>query len=514
MDVRVFIMILIVGSPIVLSAQLTDGKIDSLRTALNGLSGEQRVNTLYELSYNLVDLDNKSALKYGLEGYIIAQKEGDSLQIVRAGLVTASVLRRLQKLDSSVLIYNSIFNIAEVNKYDKELGFILNGLGICYTFMAEYDKALEYYFPYLELMKSSKDTVSEIRGLINIGVVYYKLRDYEKALDFFHRCKDLQEETGHQIDSDVLMINIGLSYAYLQKYSEALRFINLGEKICGKACPRGRTMGMLFARGLVYFGLGESVVAESFFKQSFRIAKESDDIRFQLDNIDYLSQIYLDQNTPEKAAYYLEYGAQLIRAYPSFSLERVKIYSRLGQLFRSVRDYKKASDYQALYILLRDSVWSEELTNNLMRIEAQFFEKENLKQIASQKELLALNEGIINRQRKINTLFLTLISVSLVIVLCRNWMHNRRLNLLLDQKVAERTKQLHSMNDKLVSACQECDLMLKRKSKIYHELINRLESLCQICLKEVADPMARAYILKIDALTKEDVGFSKSQELT
>ncbi|HMF71130.1 MAG TPA: hypothetical protein VK616_06625 [Flavitalea sp.] len=87
-------------------------KIDSLKALLKIKTHLDRADVLYELSYYYIEVDNSIALKYGLEGYEISVKFNDSLRIVRTGLITASALRRLQKIDSAIVIYSSILGIA------------------------------------------------------------------------------------------------------------------------------------------------------------------------------------------------------------------------------------------------------------------------------------------------------------------------------------------------------------------------------------------------------------------
>ena len=112
------------------------------------------------------------------------------------------------------------------------------------------------------------------------------------------------------------------------------------------------------------------------------------------------------------AASYLHIGERVILDYPSFQLENVKLYSRLSQLYRTLRNFGRASDYQLKHAQIRDSVYSEDLTNNLMRIEANHLEQENLRKIESQNEILALNQRIINRQNWINWLSTIIIFIT------------------------------------------------------------------------------------------------------
>lgn len=485
--------------------------IDSLTACLHAKSGNDRIDILYELSATLLDIDNQKALRFSREALKLSIRENDSLRIVRTGRVNGSALWRLQEMDSSIYIYTAMYKIANIKGYHQEVGWLATGLAIVHTFTAEYDKALQHYFQALEVNRSLHDQEGEIRILINIGVVYYKLKDYEKALSYFVQSKEIQERTGHQIDTDILMNNMGLSYAYLRQFEEAIQHIDFGMKACGNNCSDVRRMEALFAKGVVHVGLGDLHRSEDFFLQSYDLSRKLKNVRFQLDNIDYLSQIYLERKRPNEAAHYLHIGERIIMDFPTFNLENLKLYSRLSDLYRTLRNFEMASDYQFKYKQLRDGVYSEELTNNLMRIEAENLERENLRKIEAQNEILALNQHIINRQNMINVLsiILILISIGLGSVLYRNYQQKKRINAYLDGKIGERTRELNNSSLQLSKAFHERDLMLDHANRAYMSLVARIEGLYLNALKDVSDPVGRDYILKIGALVTKAENPSK-----
>src|SRR5687768_12206636 len=106
MYVRCIYIVILIQVAIVTRSQTQDHRrIDSLKACLYGKEENARINILYELSASLIDVDNRAALKFSLEGMNIAAVISDSLQFVRTGLVAGSALWRLQKLDSSLLVY-------------------------------------------------------------------------------------------------------------------------------------------------------------------------------------------------------------------------------------------------------------------------------------------------------------------------------------------------------------------------------------------------------------------------
>ena len=128
--------------------------IDSLESILPGKSGEQRIDILYELAYQYGDLDNAKSLEYGNQALKSARKSGDSLRIVKAGRIKSYSYRRINEIDSSLILSSEILPIARRNNYTVELKSILNGLAFVSILKATYDKALKYLFESLELRKS------------------------------------------------------------------------------------------------------------------------------------------------------------------------------------------------------------------------------------------------------------------------------------------------------------------------------------------------------------------------
>ncbi|MEX1240725.1 MAG: tetratricopeptide repeat protein [Cyclobacteriaceae bacterium] len=481
------------------SGQKSDVQIDSLRGLLRHKSGPDRVDIFFELSFNQVEINNDTALRYGLEGYRLAIKLNDSLRIVRTGMVTASALRRLQRIDSSIVVYHAILPLAEKKGYTEELALLLNSLGIAYTYKAQYDRALNYYFESLRLRESVANKRSKIPVLENIALLYYKLKDYEKALEIFLECLELTNKTGVHEHDDLLLINIGHCYAYLGDFINAAFYIDQGLQFCAEACSPQRIMEANFAKGIMFYCQKDYRKAEQYFLISYSIAKTGKNIRFQLDNIDYLSQLYIDQSQISAAAYYQTEAEKLISQNGSFNLERIKIYSRSSQLFLATRSFEKATEYQFKYGQLKDSVYSEEMTRNLMKAEAEFQERENAARILAQNEVIALKEEIIGHQDILYKIAILLFFffVGFVIVLFRSYRQRKAINAVLEKKIIERTHELEVSRDKWLKAFQERDLLLVRTWQAIGETIRHINGLCFLTSKEVSDPLAHSYFERI-----------------
>ena len=102
---HIFFVMLLVASISFQSQGQDQQRIDSLSASLNGKIGNDRINTLYELSATLLDDDNQLSLRFSRQAFYLATRSGETMQIVRTGRVMGSGLWRLQKLDSSRHVY-------------------------------------------------------------------------------------------------------------------------------------------------------------------------------------------------------------------------------------------------------------------------------------------------------------------------------------------------------------------------------------------------------------------------
>jgi len=293
-------------------------------------------------------------------------------------------------------------------------------------------------------------------------------------------------------------MNLSLCYSELNDFANAEIYLKESQEVCGAVCSDQSMAHIRFARGCIFLGLNQFEKAETEFLNSYRMSENINDSRMQLDNIYLLSEIFIKRKHMNKALRYLEQGEILIKRGIPFNLEMIKIYSRFAGLYWSIKKYEKASYYQFKYIQLKDSIYNEALTTNLMRIEADYMRRENDAEIAERDEIIVLKEDIINRQHILNivTGLLGVIILAFSIILYSNYQQKRNLNLMLDRKINERTRELETIHYKLL-ALKERDLMIRQFANRVSETISTIKGLCTIASREVSHPIAASFLEKI-----------------
>ena len=164
--------------------------------------------------------------------------------------------------------------------------------------------------------------------------------------------------------------------------------------------------------------------------------------------------------------------------------------------------------YQNKYIQLKDSIYSEELTRNLMRVESEYLERENKAKIDAQAQILALNEEIIFSQRILNSFtgIIVVLLASITFILIRNNRQRRADNLILEQKVKERTIELERNNDALLRLLQEQAVIFQKASAEVRSAMATIKGLCAVGLADSDSSFDGQYVRKIEATSEQLLG--------
>lgn len=499
--------------------------IDSLKSLLTTKSGVEKFDVVFELSRAYAATGNwDEAFTNINQANSLAYELGDSLRIVRSYRVKAQVLRRMDRLDESIQVFELALPIAVRNQrkdgFLVELINILNGVAIAHTFSANYDKALEFHFQSLVIKERQGDKAEISITLNNIGLVYFKLKNYEKAREYFNQSLKLKQEVKDTYDLDRLLINLGLSHVHLKNFKEALDFINQGLSLCMDKCSDETIIAGEFGLGVANYGLEKLDEAEKHFQMSLQIARRSNDKRFQAENLVYLGRIATKLSDFEKAKQYLVEGEKWASS-GGYNQLLIDIYKEFSKLYNLSKDFEKASSYQNKYIHLKDSLIGEDLVKNVAKIQTNFEERENIATIK-------LKDEAIIRQRNLN-LSLGIIAVLIGLlgfVLYRSNVVTRRVNSALsdakgiietqnlrlqninrelDGKVKEKTADLLRANAELDTANQslsrvndELDNFIYKTSHDIRGPLASLKGICSVALMDVKDPLALDYLKKLD----------------
>jgi len=283
---------------------------------------------------------------------------------------------------------------------DKEgIANAYNNIGAVLDFQGNYPKALEYYYKSLEILES----IGYKRGIAgsynNIGLIYEKQENYTKALENHLTALKIEQEIGDKRGMGESYNNMGYNYLNLGNLTEAfkshLTALNIYEEI---EEPAGiafsyKKLGAIYANQINY------PEALNHYLKSLKIFEEIGNlVEIAHTNVE-IGHVLSDQAAIEsppasllkynEAIEYLNKGLLLSREIESNAAAQ-RAYEVLSQVYERMNDFKKALEYNYLYVELKDSLLNNETTQKLEQLRTQYeVEKAVAGEKVQQEKLLA-----------------------------------------------------------------------------------------------------------------------------
>lgn len=438
--------------------------IDSLKkvAASTKPTDTSMYRVVFKIAYELFDVDNREAVLYADQAYQLALRSGDSLQIIRSGRLFGQLLRRTDRLSDAISQFTTVLSIAERNGFVEEEKRILNALALAYNFQAVYDKALYYNFKSLKIRQLENDKGEIGNALNNIGLVYYKMSDQKHALEYYHAAFSIKQQINDKEGIDQILINLALCHISLEEYDKGIQFVYKAFQECGSKCNDQIVIQGEFSLGKSLSGLKKNQEAVLHLNKSYFIARRIGDKRQMMENSFILSRILVEQNKYMEAITKLS-EAELLSKEAGYNQTLMSTYLLFSEIYSKQNNFEKASSYQSKYIRLKDKVYSDDLMQNLTKIQGDHFEEENLKRIQALRDNVALKEKSIRQQKLVNVVlsFAAGLLIIIGILIYRLYAMKRKSNKQLDQKVRQRTQQLEEGQTHLQGVLYEQKLFME-----------------------------------------------------
>ncbi|MFH1322092.1 MAG: tetratricopeptide repeat protein [Bacteroidota bacterium] len=120
--------------------------------------------------------------------------------------------------------YNRALSIYDQLGFKKGASTVLNNLGLVSYYQSNYPKALDHFFKSLAIATELSDKGMEARAYNNIGMVYESLNDFSEALKYYFQSLEIKESLNNKRGSAATLNNIGLIYMDQDLYSKALDY--------------------------------------------------------------------------------------------------------------------------------------------------------------------------------------------------------------------------------------------------------------------------------------------------
>jgi len=489
----------------------SQGKIDSLHETLKGANQDRRYSALVGIARYYGNEMGKydSAVKYLRAAYQIAKRKGDTLKIAETGRMFSAAFDGANEGDSVIKIANEVLPLAKKSHAWEILAKLYNQMGVIYTYYGQFDRALEYHLMSLELReKLEMSDVNLMLSLSNTGLVYYKLGDNNKAIEYFLRALskgNINDPDNVEMTNYIVRLNLATVYAETKNFKEAKKYLDQ----VTKDYERGHrvdwhTLLLQVAQGIYYYDIDSLATAASHFRTGIGIALRTNNVRCAYDCYDYLAKIYFKQGAVKNALDELRKAENLTRKV-MIKQDMLDIYEQYIKIFKHQHEITKLIEYQQKYISLKDSIYNEQLTANLIQLHAEATDREISARIEDQKQLLAAGKSVVDKRRIVNLLIGLAASILLIIIylLFRMYISRQRVGYLLNKKIIERTKELTSMNESFQTMLIEQTESFTAMRKDVRSATAEIREICAGVLQGSVDATSAMYFKKIDITTSK-----------
>lgn len=201
---------------------LFSNNLDSLINQAKLVEGEEKIDLLTKLCWELKFTDPKEALFYGQEGLNLLKKNSDEEREATL-LKNIGVVYFLKgDLDQAETYFDRAILLFQKQNDAVGIANVSNMYGLIHNNRGTYEEALKAFEKSILLFQALGDTTKVIAVEANIGNIYLRTGEYQKAIPFYLRIVANARQQNDQEKLGLNIYNLGMVYLRLGDYPKAL----------------------------------------------------------------------------------------------------------------------------------------------------------------------------------------------------------------------------------------------------------------------------------------------------
>lgn len=361
-----------------------------------------QVDVKYLEAYNdqicdLIDNGNYELANKKTDSLFILSKQLNYTEGVAESYNLKGVINRDQSNLKEALDNNlNALKLFETLKMPVKVAGIQNNIGLIYAEIKEYRTALAYYFKAEKINIANKEKSILAINYNNIATCYQKLNQFSSAQTYLQKSLLLRQEVADTVGMAMAYHNIGINHQLTNDNDSAIIFFN-------KSLSYLTNMSENIGHAYNYLELGNTLLqqgklneAEKYLLNSLRISENSD-----LEGV------------------------------------KVEVYKYLSSVYEQKQDFKKAFNYQNLYLLSKENVESDESKNEILKKELEYdFAKRQELQRKDAENRQAIAAAEIKSQKKLTTgaVIALIILSGLILIVFRSYNQKRKANDIISKQ--------------------------------------------------------------------------------
>ena len=330
-----------------------------------------------------------------------------------------------------------------------------SNVGRSHQLLGQFDSAIVYLYKSVAIIESYQPEPLMTKIYLrltgntynNLGVTYMEHGDNQKSLQFYNKAMELKRQLGDPIEVGNMYINLGGIMFGQNNLIAARSYLDSASENYSKA---SYINGLLLCKSnsaAVSNEVGEYDRAITYAREGVMLAKEIQDKYNQSLNYYHLGTAYSNKGIP--ALYNTFMDSSMVKAREIKSRNMISEILNSQYEFASARgEYQRALDFRNQYFAVKDSMFQERKSKDIVEMETQYKTREKDREIAFLNQENELKEASLER----NTFLIVglLILLGLVIVVF-NFLRYRAVqrakSVLQEQKIRMREAQIKAVID-------------------------------------------------------------------
>ena len=310
----------------------------------------------YCLKYLLAELLlTASILSYGSADF-------DSLNAVASNYLYSNP-------DSAFIVAKQMYRLSEKNDDKWEMGIALNIQGYSFYFKGDYAKALERFNGSLILKEEINDQEGIAVAHVGIGNVCYIQKDFKQTLAHYNKAVVIYKDLKDQESMAMVYVNIGAVNYQINDYSSALLYYKKALKAYRRMDDKLGISNCKTNIGIIHYERKEYDKALVNYNVSVDLCKETGDLTGLPNLYVAIGEIQIVTGEKDKAVASFLKGLKIAKDLGLQHGEQ-QAYNSLSDLYEKDNDHKQALAYYKLYTSIKDSLFNEDKSKEIGKIEA------------------------------------------------------------------------------------------------------------------------------------------------
>jgi tetratricopeptide (TPR) repeat protein len=250
----------------------------------------------------------------------------------------------LNDFDRAIEYHQQSLAIAESINDARGLQQALLNLGSAYQYLANYETAAAYYQQSLSASRHIENRTGEFSALASLGNIFQATADYKSALIYYEQALEIAQEIEHLKGEFSILGNIGVVHQALGNYHQAIEHHRQHLKIAqatGDRPGEGIALGNL---GNAYESLGLYDRATNYYRRRLLLAQTINNCAGEEAALIGLGNVCLNQGQLQQAIDFYMRALVIAKNIKDLMGEGM-IVGNLGSAYHTLEEYEQAIGY-------------------------------------------------------------------------------------------------------------------------------------------------------------------------